>query len=302
VHILTKILIVAVTLLVVMLVPLVMVNASNEASFKGRYTQAMSAADAARAMQRAAESSRVEADAAFRLELQSLQSANATLRQEAQRASAEARARQADLVLQASTLEALKNDFKVLAATERANSDLSKQLLDEATRLRRSETDLQSRNVALAQQISDLRADRDALVAANQSLQEELSSERDKSRRAESTVSRYLAYIGPLPDASAAAFESVRRPADRRVTATVSAVHREAEGTVLAEINAGDRDGIREGWVMMVTSPQGDRYIANIRIIEVDVNRSVGVVELEDRVARSPGVQVGQFAVARPGE
>ncbi len=301
-HILTKILIVAVTLLVVMLVPLVMVNASNEASFKTRYTQAMAAASAAAALQRSAEASRVEFEAASRLELQAMQAANASLRQEAQRATAETRARQAELVAQAATLESLKNDIKVLAATERANSDLAKQLLDEATRLRSSETDLQSRNVALAQQISDLRADRDALAAANQSLQEELKSERDKTQRAESTVSRYLAYIGPLPDASAAAFESVRRPADRRVSASISAVHREDEGSVLAEINAGERDGIREGWVMMVTSAAGDRYIANIRIIEVDVNRSVGVVELEDLVQRAPGVQVGQLAVARPGE
>jgi hypothetical protein len=67
----------------------------------------------------------------------------------------------------------------------------------------------------------------------------------------------------------------------------------------LAEINAGSRDGLKPGWVL--TIGDGGTFIGNLRITEVDVNRSVGVVELEDAANRGE-VRVGQRAVARAGE
>jgi hypothetical protein len=67
----------------------------------------------------------------------------------------------------------------------------------------------------------------------------------------------------------------------------------------LAEINAGSRDGLKAGWVL--TIGDGGTFIGNLRVTEVDVNRAVGVVELEDASNRGE-VRVGQRAVARAGE
>ena len=87
-------------------------------------------------------------------------------------------------------------------------------------------------------------------------------------------------------------------PADRNLSATVIAVRRSADGT-LAEVNAGSRDGIADGWVLSITD--GSRFIGNLRIIETDVNRATGVIELEDAQARGE-VKPGMSAIARKGE
>jgi hypothetical protein len=71
------------------------------------------------------------------------------------------------------------------------------------------------------------------------------------------------------------------------------------DGAALAEINAGSRDGVKAGWVLAVGD--GSTFVGNLRITEVDVNRSVGVIELEDAGSRGE-VKVGQRAVARAGE
>ena len=66
----------------------------------------------------------------------------------------------------------------------------------------------------------------------------------------------------------------------------------------MAEINAGSRDGVEEGWVMMVA--RGGNFLANLRIIAVDINRSTGVIELEDTSTRGE-VQPGDRVLARSG-
>ncbi|MFM8784940.1 MAG: hypothetical protein ACKOFI_07280, partial [Phycisphaerales bacterium] len=68
---------------------------------------------------------------------------------------------------------------------------------------------------------------------------------------------------------------------------------------ILAEINAGSRDGVKEGWVMTIAD--GSNFVGNLRIVQVDVNRAVGVVELEDVDARGE-VKSGHRAIARKGE
>ena len=89
-----------------------------------------------------------------------------------------------------------------------------------------------------------------------------------------------------------------RLTADRSLSATLVDVKREPDAT-LAEINAGSRAGIKEGWVMTIAD--GSNFVGNLRIVQVDVNRAVGVVELEDAETRGE-VKPGQRAIARKGE
>ncbi len=84
---------------------------------------------------------------------------------------------------------------------------------------------------------------------------------------------------------------------DRILDTTVISVRRE-DDQVLAEIDVGTRDGVKEGWRGVVA--HGGTYIATIRLIDVDINRSVGVVDLE---AKSRGlVQIGHRVFFRVRE
>ncbi len=67
---------------------------------------------------------------------------------------------------------------------------------------------------------------------------------------------------------------------DRNLETSVIGVRREGD-QVLAEIDVGTRDGVKEGW--RGTIAFGGTFIASIRLIEVGINRSVGVVMFEDK-------------------
>ena len=79
--------------------------------------------------------------------------------------------------------------------------------------------------------------------------------------------------------------------------ATVVSVRRGAEQT-LAEINAGSRDGVQEGWIM--TIGRSGNFLGNLRIIAVDINNATGIVELEDPNGRGR-VEAGDRVYARRG-
>lgn len=66
-----------------------------------------------------------------------------------------------------------------------------------------------------------------------------------------------------------------------------------SRGQTLAEVDGGERDGLRVGEVLHIAD-QGT-FIANLRIVLVEPNRAVGIISLE-----SPErglVQVGQMAL-----
>ena len=83
---------------------------------------------------------------------------------------------------------------------------------------------------------------------------------------------------------------------DVSLTATIVKVER-SNNRVLAEIDAGQRDGVKKDWIM--TIGDGGSFKGNLRIIEVDINRATGEVTLEQ--GRN-AVQVGHKAVAVAGK
>ena len=114
-------------------------------------------------------------------------------------------------------------------------------------------------------------------------------------------MKKYGTFAGALPQArpgaTSGANGDAKIPADRSLSATIINVRRGAD-TTMAEINAGSRDGVQPGWVMSIAD--GGKYVGNLRITTVDVNRSVGVVELEQ--AGKGEVRTGLRAIARKGE
>jgi uncharacterized protein YlxW (UPF0749 family) len=295
VHILTKILIVVVSLLVVMLVPLVMVNATNEASFKTRFQAAQTENASLQAQAVSASNARLAAEATLGAQIRTLEAEAASVRQQFERQSAEARRLQGELDRSASMLAGMAATLGQIEQTGKANVKITEGLIAEADTLRKRETQLSERTVALEQQVADLRDTEDVLRAEIFKLQEQLKESADQRDRDAATIARYEASVGALRTASAG---EVRRVADRNLRAKVVKVIDDPAGK-LASIDAGERDGVQAGWVLTISD--GTNYIANLRVIEVDVNRAVGLVELEDPAAGRV-VATGQTAIARQGE
>jgi hypothetical protein len=289
VHPLTKIFIVLVALLAVAIVPLVAVNAANEGTFKRRWLDEQAKSAAATTELAAARANHQATEAALSKTISEGDSRAAQLRKvEGELAAARA--------LQAT----INSNLEIMAQTGKASTALNESLVRELRDLRAKVVESEKQVVELDEAVATLTSQLEVADAARRSLQEELIRISEEKAFAVASIAKYVAYFGELPAASAGAttiLDGGRIPADRDLSATVVGVQRIGDST-LAEINAGSRDGVREGWVLMI----GDsgRFVANLRIIEVDVNRATGVVELENRSGGS--VAIGQRAVARRGE
>jgi DNA repair exonuclease SbcCD ATPase subunit len=194
-------------------------------------------------------------------------------------------------------------DLKGQVAAMSANDTLQTKLIDamrqDIDSARVQYLAAEKARVELQDSLARLQGDLDSESAAKRQLQEQLQKVSEEKERAVAESQRYAALHGSLqPRAGAAPDAGLPVIADRSLSATLIDVKREPDA-VLAEINAGSRDGVKEGWVMTIAD--GSNFMGNLRIVQVDVNRAVGVVELEDPQTRGE-VKSGQRAIARKGE
>ena len=296
-HVLTKIFIVLVALLTVAIVPLVAVNVTNEGKFQAKYKDAVASAsqiEAERNNERTlwqSEKQKVEG------KLKEAEISVAALREQVSAKASEARTLAVELSGTKATQASIASSLEVLAQSNNSNGELTATLVAEVRALRTSIFDAEKRLAEIQTQFDAKESELEVAVAARRALQEELKRLTETKDDALATIAQYVATVGELPKARAGAVGE-RVVATRNISATIISVRRE-DGMALAEINAGSRDGLKPGWIL--TIGDGGTFIGNLRITEVDVNRSVGVVELEDSAARGE-VRVGQRAVARAGE
>ena len=289
-HVLTKIFIVLVSMLAVLLVPLVVVYAHNEDSYKSRYEQERAAASTANMLLQQAQTASSSAQARSELELQELSLGKSQLTRDLQDANAKLRQLEAALASSEKLQANIDAKLAVLATSAMAGQELTESLVNELRTLRQDAMQDAKRVVQLDEALRDVSAQLQVAVAARRAVQEELQQLREELAQAVNTARIFEEKYGrleggPLP------------PPVRNLDATVVNVRRGADQT-LAEINAGSRDGVEEGWIMMVA--RGGNFLANLRIIAVDINRSTGVIELEDADNRGE-VQPGDRVLARSG-
>lgn len=300
-HILTKIFIVIVAVLTVALVPLVMVNAANERTFKARWEEERTRAAEAMVASKLAEAAQAQAQAQFNEINSQLSSERQILRTKLDDQEAAARKLEAEAV----GLRARQDDFNAIMKTfgeeGKAKTELVRVLNEEIVSNRSRLTQLEQEFVKLDEELTSTKQKLEVADAARRALQEDVQRLQEEKEQAMTKVSRYTAWVGELPSTGAQATavgDSTRVPADRSLTSTIINVRRGPD-SVLAEINAGSRDGVQQGWVMTIAD--GGKFMGNLRITNVDVIRSTGVVELEDAAARGE-VRTGHKAVARKGE
>lgn len=290
-HVLTKVFVVLVSLLAVMLVPLVVVYAYNENSFKARYQAAEAAKGAAVEDMKATLARAAAESAAQQNELDQCKTARTQL--ETSRTADQAQIRKLETDLSAA--EGLKSEIAAQLATLATSNDAAGKLLDslitELRQLRADTVAIERQKVELDEALRDVTGQLEVAVAARRALEEELSRLRDEHNRAMTKLGEaYAKGFGSRDDARAGATGLIP---DKTLSAEIVRVER-SNTQVLAEINAGSRDGVKKDWSMTIS--RDGVFVANLRIIDVDINRATGVVTLEKQ-----RVEVGQMAHAMAG-
>jgi TolA-binding protein len=299
VNVVTKIFIVLVSLLAVLLVPLVAVNASNGAALKKRIIDLKGQVTEASAMTDAESASRQRAEAELQQQIRDLEVHRDQVQQSNTTLQGTIANRERELNGYDSRMASFEASLKVLTETDRSKAQLAEALVGELREVRDRAISSERRIVDLQEYLGDVENQLEVADAARRQLQEQVVRLSEDKDHAVGTIAKYVAFVGELPEARAGATSGgARVPADRDLSATVIAVRRSADGT-LAEINAGTRDGVTDGWVLAITD--GSRFVGNLRIIETDINRATGVIELEDVAARGE-VKPGMRAIARKGD
>jgi len=299
VHILTKILVVLVALLIAALVPLAAVSSTNQSVYK------QAAADAQANLKKAEAEGNVANDA-YNASIAAVQAKVSALEAQLRAATME---RDKETQMRADKERDLERvrielaDLKGQVAAFSANDTLQTKLIDAMRQdiegARTQYLAAEKARVELQDSLARIQGDLDSETAAKRQLQEQLQKVSEDKERAMADVQRYAALHGSAaPRAGATSDAGLPVVADRSLSATVIDVKREPDAT-LAEINVGSRDGVKEGWVMTIAD--GSNFVGNLRIVQVDVNRAVGVVELEDAESRGE-VKSGQRAIARKGQ
>lgn len=291
-HVLTKIFIVLVSLLAVLLVPLVVVYAHNEDSFRAKYEAAQAMAAAANQNLESARIASAQREAGLQLQIEELSTANQASSREREAASVDVRRLQTALGELNNQQVRITSNLATIASAIKTAQDLIDSLLTEVRTMRAEAADAERRVVQLDEALRDKTSQLDVAVAARRALQEEIQQLKDDHAHALEQVASYRSKYGEIDlNKSPAVVANVD------LDAKVLNVRRSNEQT-LAEINAGSRDGLRQGWVLMI-GREGN-YLGNLRIISVDVNRATGVVEKED--PNKGKVEPGDRVYARRGQ
>ena len=307
-HILTKIFVVLTSLLSVALVPLVMLNTANEETFKKRWTDEQNVSKLAAFNNDVAQRSRETATRLSQELAKDLEIKLAKAQIERDAAISDAALINGMVASNKAQLDRLASNLQIFAESDKIKSELVTTFSAEVVKLRNMLTKADRENVQLDDTVANLTSENEVVKAQLRQTQEQLkqaADDRDKTaadaKNANDQLKKYGTYAGALPQArpgaTSGANGEAKIPADRSLSATIINVRRGADST-LAEINAGSRDGVQPGWVLSIAD--GGKYVGNLRITTVDVNRSVGVVELEQ--ASKGEVRTGLRAIARKGE
>lgn len=296
-HILTKVFVVLVSLLAVALVPLAAVQANNQAGLKQQVKDRESQVSAARMELDTERALRAKSENDTALQIKDLDAERSRLQSDLAQSNLRARGLESDIAKSTIRLTSLEQTIAITAESDRAKTALTTTLSEELDSQRTMVVDCERIRIDLEQKLgktdSDLRVAQEALS----DLKEQVAALSNEKSKADQVVREFTAKFG-LSDADAAAPGALAPVADRNLSAQIIDVQR-SDDIVYAEIDAGSRDGIKDGWVMTISD--GSRFIGKLRVTKTDVNKSVGTVELEDVEGRGP-VQAGQRASVRKGQ
>ena len=296
-HILTKLFVVLVSLLAIALVPLAAVQASNQSVLRQQIKDKEVQVSAARSELDTERALRAKAENDTALQIKDLDAEKNRLQSDLAQNGLRVRSLEADIAQSKIRLASLEQTIAVTMDVDRAKTELTKTLSGELDKQRTMLTDCEGIRIAVEQKLgktdSDLRVAQEALG----DLKEQIASLSSEKVKSDQVVQSFTAKFGPSDSDSGSSTAAAPIP-DRNVSASIVNVRR-TDNQVYAEIDAGSRDGVKLGWTM--TIGDGSRFIGKLKITSVDVNKSVGTVELEDVAARG-AVRAGQKVTIRKGQ
>ena len=296
-HILTKVFVVLVSLLAIALVPLAAVQASNQAVLRQQIKDKDVQVSAARNELDTERALRAKSENDTALQIKDLDSEKNRLQSDLAQNGLRVRSLESDIAQSKIRLASLEQTIAVTMDVDRAKTELTKTLSEELDKQRTLLTDCEGIRIAIEQKLgktdSDLRVAQEALG----DLKEQIASLSSEKVKSDQVVQSFTAKFGPADSDSGSSTAAAPIP-DRNVSASIVNVRR-TDNQVYAEIDAGSRDGVKVGWTM--TIGDGSRFIGKLKITSVDVNKSVGTVELEDVAARG-AVRAGQKVTIRKGQ
>lgn len=292
-HILTKIFAGLVALLSVALVPLVAVYVHNEESYRTRYLESAAKQKAMMKNIESVQSASQSQQARYESIVQEQSSRIAQLNEKIARSETsmtELRAglRQAELKEDSSRMA-----YDALVKALQTNGTVNDRLIQDLNSLRSRGIELEKQYLKEKELLAQARSELEIETANRRAAQD---GQRDLQSQIQNVQAKLDQYVFEYGDLNARPKEATVI-ADRRLIARITNVTRTADES-LAEVNVGTRDGVRKG--LRMTIANGGQFLGTLRIIDVDVNRSVGVIELEDAQSGRV-VQSGDRAYTIPG-
>ena len=281
-HVLTKIFIVLVSLLACLLVPLVVTYAHNENSYASRFDAAESNALALKSNFDAAKSGFELTETKLNKDIDDLNDQLSAMRQRADAAEADLRQAESARVQAESMNTEIAAQLATLASAVETGQILRVTLIDELQQIRGDMLTSEDQMVTMEDALNDAEAKLEVSELARRAIEEELQEMRDEHAAALSELGTYIATYPEINSGDRAGATGRIIPDIDMKTKVTKVVRRQNE--TIAEIEAGSRDGVRVGWTVMISGPGG--FKANLKITNVDINRSTGVVELENAATR----------------
>ncbi len=293
-HILTKIFVTLVSLLAIFMVPLVVVSTLNQEHWRADALELQT-------QLRAARNDLQQARSQVQGQIASLNEQVTTLSQRDQsRVSQIETLAGANTRLEAELLEARSNltsreaNTRAMATSLTTSNELSELLVANLDRQRAQTLTAEKARVDLDEQLAQAEAQLQVASDVTRVLQEENAELKSEQQRLQEQLETYAVRFGALDNNAAALVEGIAP--DRNLSANVIDIAR--GDTTLVEIDAGSRDGVKEGWIMTVADE--GTFLGRLRVLKVDLNRATGLLTLED-----PGrglVEAGHRAYAMKDE
>lgn len=275
-HILTKIFIVLVTLLAVAIVPLVATYTTNENSFRAMYNTADDQRRVSMTRATESEQSLVAQRGQMQQEIDARESTISAQRTE----QANVRANVESLNAQIGRLEARLSqssaNLQALSSASEVNSELKQRFVNENYDLRKEAIDSERMVMEMEDQLEQSRYQSEE---ADRAKRKAIEERHNMEKQLDMLQARLDAYITKFGELEAFTIVDAGVAPDRTLSSVVLTVSRDFDD-VLVEINVGSRDGVRKGWIMTVGS--NGTFLGRLQIEQVDINRSVGRVTLED--------------------
>jgi hypothetical protein len=276
VHILTKIFIVLVALLAVAMVPLVATYTTNENSYKSMYRAANDQQLLAQSRASEAGQALISQQLQMQQDIDAREATIGSLRsnQASTRASIESLNDQIRVL--STQLDQSNANLQALSSASQVNSELKERFVKENYDLREKIIKSNRQVMEMEDTLEQVQYEAEEAERAKRKANEE---RRLMEVQFASLTEKYDAFVAKHGELDVVAVVENGIAPTKTLTGTVLQVSR-SDSNVLVEINLGSREGVQNGWVMTVG--EDGTFLGRLHIHDVDINRSVGKITLED--------------------